>query len=606
MAKIVPLSNAAGAAAYFLRSKMIDPASAAKRARNAVKLNIEFDAKFDAKFENGAALTPPMGWSSWNLFRNKINENLILETAQAIKDSGLADCGYKYVNLDDCWQSSMRDENGRLQGDFANFPSGIKALVEKVNALGLKLGIYSSNGTLTCEDLPASLGNEEKDAETFAQWGLEYFKYDFCHNVPIPSRAPCIEAIAVCKTGSDKEKVYGSELAFLSGNARIVDDPQLSSGRYIDGLSGNSGAVEFVDVEAEEDGEYILTLCLRKKSNSNKYAEILVNGSDIYTVSVPATRAPSSDGRHQVRINLKKSKNTVKIFNPIGSKFDSAAKQYSNMGKALKKATAKVAQENGSPEKPIVYSICEWGLNLPWNWAPYSGNLWRTTPDIKPFWASVLGIYEINVNLYKHAGPGNWNDPDMLEVGNGSLSYYQWGRKDPIAPTQTIYKGPSDLGYGTVSTGATGYSDNVLYAISNPNKYICGLSLWGTNYWQKTSVSANVSLPWGDPKVTDSRQKSVYDPCPPGWRVPARDILNNCTYTFNNYTVADKGCRYLVLMDQIKAVFPTGDMLCDRNGGNDGRVALWFTNGSINGDSGIGDQNGNGRVVRCITDKPFD
>lgn len=224
-------------------------------------------------------------------------------------------------------------------------------------------------------------------------------------------------------------------------------------------------------------------------------------------------------------------------------------------------------------------------------------------------------VHRYNYTAWK---TGLYKDCFIMDRNLGSLKvgpyvaktkgfiYYQWGRKDPIAPTQTIYKGPSDLGYGTVSTGATGYSDNVLYAISNPNKYICGLSLWGTNYWQKTSVSANVSLPWGDPKVTDSRQKSVYDPCPPGWRVPARDILNNCTYTFNNYTVADKGCRYLVLMDQIKAVFPTGDMLCDRNGGNDGRVALWFTNGSINGDSGIGDQNGNGRVVRCITDKPFD
>ena len=419
MAKIIPLSAAADAAAYFLRSKRIDPSTAAKRARNAVKLNIDLGEKFS----NSAALTPPMGWSSWNLFRNKINENLIYDTAKAMKDSGLADCGYVYVNLDDCWQSSLRDDEGRLQGDFANFPSGIKALVEKVNALGLKLGIYSSNGTLTCEDLPASLGNEAKDAETFARWGIEYFKYDFCHNVPIPSRAPCIEAIAISRPGSENENVYGSELAFLSGGAKIVEDSQLSSGRYIDGLSGNAGAAEFVDVEAEEDGEYILTLCLRKKSNSNKYADILVNGTDIYSVTVPATRAPSSEGRHQIKINLKKGKNTIKIYNPVGSRFDSAAKQYIKMGRELKKATAKVAAETGCPEKPIVYSICEWGLNLPWTWASHAGNLWRTTPDIKPFWASVLGIYEINVNLYKHAGPGTWNDPDMLEVGNGSLSY---------------------------------------------------------------------------------------------------------------------------------------------------------------------------------------
>ena len=138
----------------------------AKNAINSVKLTFPTDEKYS----NGTALTPPMGWSSWNTFRNRIDEKLILETAEAMKASGLADAGYQYVNLDDCWQSSMRDENGRLQGDFANFPSGIPALVKSINELGLKLGIYSSNGSLTCEDLPASLGNEAIDADTFAEW----------------------------------------------------------------------------------------------------------------------------------------------------------------------------------------------------------------------------------------------------------------------------------------------------------------------------------------------------------------------------------------------------------------------------------------------------
>jgi len=139
---------AAGAAAAAKVAKNIDdinPATLAKRAVNSFKLNYSADEPYD----NGVALTPPMGWSSWNLFRNKINENLIYETAKAIKESGLADCGYKFVNIDDCWQSSLRDESGRLQGDFGSFPSGIKNLAERVNALGLKLGIYSSNGTLT-------------------------------------------------------------------------------------------------------------------------------------------------------------------------------------------------------------------------------------------------------------------------------------------------------------------------------------------------------------------------------------------------------------------------------------------------------------------------
>ena len=106
------------------------------------------------KYETGVRRTPLMGWSSWNTFRNHIDEDLILETAEAMKEKGLLDAGYSYVNLDDCWQSNVRDENGDLQGDLATFPSGIKPLVEKINAMGFKLGLYSSNRTLTCGGLP--------------------------------------------------------------------------------------------------------------------------------------------------------------------------------------------------------------------------------------------------------------------------------------------------------------------------------------------------------------------------------------------------------------------------------------------------------------------
>ena len=113
----------------------------------------------------------------------------------------------------------------------------------------------------------------------------------------------------------------------------------------------------------------------------------------------------------------------LKIYNPVASRRDSAAIQYTNMGKELKRATKEYAIKNGVDEKPIVFSICEWGRNFPWQWGSQAGNLWRTTPDIRPVWGSVLGIYEFNVLLDKHACSGAWNDPDMLEVGNGSLTY---------------------------------------------------------------------------------------------------------------------------------------------------------------------------------------
>ncbi len=416
------LAAGAAAAAKLIKNKDIDdlnPQTLAKKAVNFVKLTCDTSVPYD----NGAALTPPMGWSSWNLFRNRINENLIYETAKAMKESGLAGCGYQYINIDDCWQSSMRDENGRLQGDFGSFPSGIKALVEKVNALGLKLGIYSSNGTLTCEDLPASLGHEAVDADTFAEWGIEYFKYDFCHNVPIPSEAPKIEKIVVAEAGTANGNEYGPDEAVLTGEAKLIDDEKLVSGRYISGLSSNMGSCEFPCVYAEKSGEYILTLCIRKKSNNNKYAEILVNGTDLYKTFLPATKSFTAEGRHQIKICLNEGVNSIRIYNPVASRQDSAAIQYANMGRELKRATREYAEKNGCEEKPIVFSICEWGRNFPWNWGAHAGNLWRTTPDIMPKWTSILGIYEFNVLLHKHSGAGSWNDPDMLEVGNGNLTF---------------------------------------------------------------------------------------------------------------------------------------------------------------------------------------
>lgn len=413
------LTAGAAVAVKVLRDKKSDASLIAKNAINSVKLNY----RADTPYNNGAALTPPMGWSSWNLFRNKINENLIYETAKALKDSGLADCGYKYVNIDDCWQSSMRDEKGKLQADFVSFPSGIKSLVKKVNKLGLKLGIYSSNGTLTCEDLPASLGHEATDADTFAEWGIEYFKYDFCHNVPVPSRAPKIEKITLSRKGVLDETEYGIQDAVLSGNAKLVEDTQLQSRSYIDGLSANGGSCEFQNITVPSNGEYILTFCIRKKNNNNKYIEALVNGTDIYSTVFPATKSWTPEGRHQIKVNLKEGINSIKLYNPVASRQDSAAIQYSNMGKELKRATKAYAEKNSSEEKPIIFSICEWGRNFPWRWGGHAGNLWRTTPDIMPKWPSVVGIYEFNVLLYKYSDIGAWNDPDMLEVGNGELTY---------------------------------------------------------------------------------------------------------------------------------------------------------------------------------------
>ncbi len=418
--KIIPaaLTLAAGTAATgvaVLKKKNICPICEAKKA--IARTDVHIKAK--APYNNGAALTPPMGWSSWNTFRNKIDENLILETADAMKKSGLLEAGYQYVNLDDCWQSSMRDENGRLQGDLTTFPSGIPSLVRRLNEKGFKAGIYSSNGTLTCEDLPASLGHERIDAETFAEWGIEYFKYDFCHHQYISQKAPKIDKLLIGGGALKEEIVLEAENSELYGSATIVEDKDCS---YVARLDNNLGSVKFSFVNIPEDGEYVLTFVVHKSGEVEKYAVVTVNGEQQYPVTFPPTKAWSRDGRTQIKIQLRKGDNTLEIRNPIASKMDSAATQYMKMGKELKRATKNYAEQHGTPEKPIVYSICEWGQNKPYKWGSEAGNLWRTTKDIMANWASVLAIYEINVRLYKYACVGGYNDPDMLEVGNGKLT----------------------------------------------------------------------------------------------------------------------------------------------------------------------------------------
>lgn len=236
----------------------------------------------DNLYNNGLAKTPPMGWNSWNKFGCNINADLIKSTADAMVKSGMKDAGYQYINIDDCWMASSRDAQGKLQADPIRFPNGIKAVADYVHSKGLKIGIYSSAGTLTCQGLPASLDHEQIDAQTFADWGIDYLKYDNCNNQGRPAKT-----------------------------------------------------------------------------------------------------------------------------------------RYKTMSDALL-----------SVDQPIVYSICEWGQNDPWKWAPSMGNLWRTTGDIWGEWAkngngaqnSVLLILDKQTNLFPYAGPGHWNDPDMLEVGNGSLT----------------------------------------------------------------------------------------------------------------------------------------------------------------------------------------
>ena len=129
--------------------------------------------------------TPPMGWNSWNTFGPDIHDQLIFETADAMTANGLAEMGYEYLVIDDCWSLKERDKQGRLVPDPEKFPHGMKATADYVHSKGLKFGMYSCAGNLTCAGYPGSFEHEFTDAETFARWGVDFLKYDYCYHSPI-------------------------------------------------------------------------------------------------------------------------------------------------------------------------------------------------------------------------------------------------------------------------------------------------------------------------------------------------------------------------------------------------------------------------------------
>ena len=157
-------------------------------------------------------LTPPMGWNSWNTFGNDISDELIRTTARAMKDKGYLDAGYRYIVIDDCWSLMERDAQGRLVPDPAKFPHGMKALADYVHDLGFLFGMYSCAGVRTCAGYPSSFDHEFIDVKTFAEWGVDYLKYDFCN---FPSSAEGKNRYA---TMSMALKASGRDILFAACN----------------------------------------------------------------------------------------------------------------------------------------------------------------------------------------------------------------------------------------------------------------------------------------------------------------------------------------------------------------------------------------------------
>jgi alpha-galactosidase len=171
---------------------------------------------------NGLALTPPMGWNDWYQYRCTVTEDDVLANAKALVSSGLARLGYRYVNLDDCWMAPERAADGQLQADPTRFPHGIAWLASQLHAMGLELGVYESFGDTTCQGLPGSYGHYQQDADTFASWGVDFLKFDYC-GLPAGTTSASLEAdyqaMSQDLLASGRHIVFSEELPIAAGDA---------------------------------------------------------------------------------------------------------------------------------------------------------------------------------------------------------------------------------------------------------------------------------------------------------------------------------------------------------------------------------------------------
>ena len=156
------------------------------------------------------AQRPPMGWNSWNTFGGAINEQVVRETADAIVEKGLKDVGYEYVVIDDCWSLRKRNEEGKMVADPEKFPSGMKALAEYVHSKGLKFGMYSCAGTRTCAGYPGSFDYEFVDAKTFAEWDVDFLKYDFCYKPRLANGPILYNRMGMALKASGREILFSA------------------------------------------------------------------------------------------------------------------------------------------------------------------------------------------------------------------------------------------------------------------------------------------------------------------------------------------------------------------------------------------------------------
>ena len=210
--------------------------------------------------DNGLALTPPMGWNSWNKFGCDVSEDLIKSMADGMVSSGMKDAGYQYVVIDDCWQV-RRDENGNIVPDAERFPSGMKALGDYIHAKGLKFGIYSDAGEKTCAGRPGSMGHEYQDALMYAKWGVDYLKYDWCHSgqrnaeEAYSTMRDALKAagrpivFSMCEWGTAKPWLWAADTGNLWRTTGDINDHWEGKQKFKDGGCCALGMLDILDLQ---------------------------------------------------------------------------------------------------------------------------------------------------------------------------------------------------------------------------------------------------------------------------------------------------------------------------------------------------------------------
>jgi alpha-galactosidase len=205
------------------------------------------------------ALTPSMGWNSWNKFACNVSEDMIKNMADAVVKSGMKDAGYQYVNIDDCWQVS-RDASANIVADPQRFPHGMKAVGDYIHSLGLKFGVYSDAGSKTCAGRPGGLGHEYQDAIQYAAWGVDYLKYDWCNTTTQDAKASyanmraALDAsgraivLSICEWGTAKPWLWGKEVGGnLWRSTGDIQDRWGGSMKWPDGSCCSNGVLSIVD-----------------------------------------------------------------------------------------------------------------------------------------------------------------------------------------------------------------------------------------------------------------------------------------------------------------------------------------------------------------------